>query len=102
MSAGRVRHAGSLGGRVLPLAAALYAFVLAASPLLHHDIVCELRSRTHCTTCVAGVGGPGLAQASQPVIHQGPPPSPVLATTVWPDSAPRPRRVNGRAPPSAY
>lgn len=32
---------------------AVYAFLLAASPLLHHDVACHLKSPTHCTSCTA-------------------------------------------------
>jgi hypothetical protein len=37
----------------------LAAYVLAAAlmPLAHHDIVCHLKSTTHCTTCVVGSSG---------------------------------------------
>jgi hypothetical protein len=28
---------------------AVYAVLLAASPLLHHDVACHLTSPTHCT-----------------------------------------------------
>ena len=37
----------------------LAAYVLAAAllPLAHHDIVCHLKSSTHCTTCVVGSSG---------------------------------------------
>ena len=38
------------------LRAVLCLYVLAAAlmPLGHHDIVCHLKSATHCSTCVVG------------------------------------------------
>jgi hypothetical protein len=37
----------------------LFAYVVAAAlmPLAHHDVVCHLKSSTHCTTCVLGSSG---------------------------------------------
>jgi len=37
----------------------LAAYVVAAAlmPLAHHDVVCHLKSATHCTTCVVGSSG---------------------------------------------
>jgi hypothetical protein len=32
---------------------AVYALLLAANPLLHHDVACHLKSPTHCTSCTA-------------------------------------------------
>lgn len=42
-----------------PLKVVLGAYVLAAAmlPLGHHDLVCHLKSSTHCTTCVVGASG---------------------------------------------
>jgi len=31
----------------------VYALLLVASPLLHHDLACHLKSPTHCDACVA-------------------------------------------------
>jgi hypothetical protein len=47
-------------GRCGVLAKALLAaYVLAAAflPLAHHDVLCHLKSSTHCTTCVVGSSG---------------------------------------------
>jgi hypothetical protein len=39
--------------------ALLAAYVLAAAllPLAHHDVLCHLKSSSHCTTCVVGSSG---------------------------------------------
>jgi hypothetical protein len=39
--------------------ALLAAYVLAAAllPLSHHDVLCHLKSSTHCTTCVVAASG---------------------------------------------
>ena len=44
----------------------LYALVLVGSAFAHHDLNCELKSRTHCTSCVFSQGSAGVA-ASLPV-----------------------------------
>src|SRR5262245_66003533 len=46
--------------------ALLYAFVLVAAAFSHDDLNCELKSRTHCTSCVFSQGSAGVA-ASLPV-----------------------------------
>ena len=46
--------------------ALLYAFVLISAAFAHHDLDCELKSRTHCTSCVFSQGSAGIA-ASLPV-----------------------------------
>lgn len=39
--------------RLLALFVCLYALVLLASPLLHHDFDCHLKSAQHCVACLA-------------------------------------------------
>jgi hypothetical protein len=41
--------------------ALLYAFVLLGAAFAHHDLDCELKSRTHCTSCVFSQGSAGVA-----------------------------------------
>lgn len=36
------------------LVLAFYVLVAALLPLAHHDLVCHLKSSTHCTTCIIG------------------------------------------------
>ena len=43
--------------------ALLYAFVLIGAAFAHHDLDCELKSRTHCTSCVFSQGSAGIAAA---------------------------------------
>jgi hypothetical protein len=33
---------------------AMYVLAVALVPLSHHDVVCHIKSSTHCTTCVTG------------------------------------------------
>jgi hypothetical protein len=101
MSVSRVRPAGGAWRSAWSLAALLYVFVLATSPLLHHDISCELKSRTHCTTCVSGVSGPGLAQASEFPVLEWPRAGFVTATRDASTAAPCARALKGRSPPAA-
>ena len=44
---------GSLGLR-LKVVLALYVLAAALMPLAHHDLLCHLKSTTHCTTCTVG------------------------------------------------
>jgi hypothetical protein len=41
-------------GLRLKFVLAFYVLAAALLPLAHHDIVCHLKSSTHCTTCVVG------------------------------------------------
>ena len=85
------------------LKAVLAFYVLAAAllPLAHHDIVCHLKSSTHCTTCV--VGSSGEASSDSAVLSRfwlndvG---AIITAPRVEPVSAVV-RSATGRAPPAA-
>jgi hypothetical protein len=46
------------------LAVGLYALVLMVGPILHHDLACHVKSRTHCTVCVVSVTAPGTHGAA--------------------------------------
>jgi hypothetical protein len=79
---------------------ALYVLALAAMPFAHHDLVCHLKSNTHCATCHVGTS----ADPSSP--------DPVAAVAVLADagradeqpcqsiSSPALLRSSGRSPPS--
>jgi hypothetical protein len=41
-------------GFLLKVVIASYALALAVLPFGHHDLVCHLKSSTHCTTCLVG------------------------------------------------
>jgi hypothetical protein len=41
---------------------AVYVFAAALLPLSHHDILCHLKSSTHCTSCVTGTSGETAAR----------------------------------------
>lgn len=51
---------GGLFARVL-----LAAYVMAAAllPLAHHDVICHVKSSTHCTTCLTTSSGEAAASA---------------------------------------
>lgn len=34
------------------LALVIYAFIMAAGPILHHDLQCHLKSADHCQACL--------------------------------------------------
>src|SRR3954451_23318680 len=41
-------------GSLMKLVAAAYVLALAVLPFAHHDLVCHLKSSTHCWTCHVG------------------------------------------------
>lgn len=51
-TSGRFRR-GSVG-LSLKLVLSLYMLAAALLPFGHHDLVCHLKSTTHCTTCIVG------------------------------------------------
>jgi hypothetical protein len=48
---------------------AVYAALLAANPLLHHDVACHLKSPTHCTSCTASPWASRI-EAGVPLVSQ--------------------------------
>jgi hypothetical protein len=44
--------------------AVLFALAVCLLPLAHHDILCHLKSSTHCTTCVVGSSGEAASDAA--------------------------------------
>jgi hypothetical protein len=51
-------------GLHLKLVLAFYVMASALLPLAHHDIVCHLKSSTHCTTCIVGSSAESVAQVA--------------------------------------
>jgi hypothetical protein len=50
---------------ILRVVLAAYLAAVAAMPFAHHDLVCHLKSSTHCATCHVGTStDPGGAQPS--------------------------------------
>jgi hypothetical protein len=49
-------------GLRLKLVLAFYVLAAALLPIAHHDVVCHLKSSTHCTTCIVGSSGESVAQ----------------------------------------
>jgi len=63
MSPARRRAAGTAAVR-LKLVVGLYVLAASLLPLAHHDIVCHIKSATHCPTCTIGSAGePGSEPA---------------------------------------
>jgi hypothetical protein len=67
MERGARRRRVLLGGLIT---LAIYAAVVCASPLFHHDFECHLKSPSHCPACLAhpaavnAEAGPHLAEAT--------------------------------------
>ncbi len=53
VTSGRLPRGSRLGAR-LKAVLAFYVIAAALMPLAHHDLVCHLKSTTHCTTCTTG------------------------------------------------
>lgn len=87
-------------GLPLKVVLALYMLAAALMPFGHHDLVCHLKSTTHCTTCVVGSSAEAAADpavlAKFWLLDAG-------AATCDPVEAARlsaGRPASGRAPPS--
>ena len=90
---------GSLGLR-LKVVLALYVLAASLMPFGHHDLVCHIKSNTHCATCTIGSSAEAAADpgtlARFGLLDAG-------ATECDPPSAmrtPPARSRSGRAPPS--
>ncbi len=97
---GRLPRGSRLGLR-LKVVLAAYAIAVAMLPLAHHDLLCHLKSTTHCTTCTVGASAEAAAD-------------PATLARFWLDDAgaaaldPATRfdsiqrsQASGRAPPAA-
>jgi hypothetical protein len=78
----------------------LYALVLLIGPAQHHDLACHLKSRTHCTTCIASVSASGTPATSGLLAVDLPEGRSLICET--PDVAPCPAITSrfGRSPPA--
>lgn len=84
----------------MAVAGLLYAIVLAASPALHHDLICHLKTPTHCTACHASPVAPraeARVEVTPPVLSNAPS---VESREEIAALAPVPLRSCGRAPPA--
>jgi hypothetical protein len=79
----------------------LYGIGLATSPVLHHDLVCHLKTPYHCDACHASP----VAPRAVPHVKVVPPveseASRVESREETASLAPVPLHSSGRAPPSA-
>jgi hypothetical protein len=84
----------------LKVVLALYVFAAALLPFGHHDLVCHLKSSTHCTTCTVGSSAETAADtavlARFSLLDAG---APVHDSADLPSSTTR-RPASGRAPPA--
>ena len=70
------------------LVVAAFILALAAAPFGHHDLVCHLKSTTHCTACTVG-------SAAEPAADQG------VVSRLWLHDAGAALVLNSEAPASA-
>jgi hypothetical protein len=80
----------------------LATYVLAAAllPLAHHDIVCHLKSTTHCTSCVVASSGetaPGTMAVDGLLLPDAGGASLPPSESSWPEQV---RTTSGRSPPA--
>jgi hypothetical protein len=62
-TSGRLPRGSRLGVRQTAVLA-LYVIAAALMPLAHHDLVCHLKSATHCTTCTTGSSAEAASDSS--------------------------------------
>jgi len=90
---------GSRLGALLKAVLAFYVIAAALMPLAHHDLVCHLKSTTHCTTCTTGSSAEAAADpavlARFWLLDAG---AAVGLPATVPVAAPL-RALSGRAPP---
>ena len=84
----------------MKLVAAAYILALAMLPFAHHDLVCHLKSSTHCSTCHIGTsdheGRPDPAAAAVSLTDAG-----LTVDCLPPSTASRvPAPSSGRSPPA--
>jgi hypothetical protein len=98
-TSGRLPRGSRLGVRLKALLAA-YVIAAALMPLAHHDLVCHIKSATHCTTCTVGssaeAGSDPASLTRYWLLDAG-------TTIVDPARAPHEaplRALSGRAPPA--
>jgi hypothetical protein len=80
---------------------ALYALFLVTAPFEHHDLVCHLKTPTHCTACTSSLLGsdphtPGAVGAADLAYAGG-----AFALDVVVDGCLLTVRSTGRSPPAA-
>ena len=64
------RGSGRLSRRLALVGIAIYAVFLVASPFEHHDLLCELRTPQHCTSCTSAQLGSDTQVALAPGVAQ--------------------------------
>jgi hypothetical protein len=83
----------------MKLIAAAYVLALAMLPFAHHDLVCHLKSTTHCWTCHVGTSAdesrPDPASAPMSLSDAGR----ADEAPVSPIASPAPSPSSGRSPP---
>jgi hypothetical protein len=55
---------GRRGGFLVKALLTIYIVGAALLPLSHHDVVCHLKSPTHCTTCLTSLSGEATTHAT--------------------------------------
>lgn len=101
MSGSRRLPLGFRLGFPLKVVLAVYVLAVALLPLSHHDIVCHVKSSTHCTTCVAASSAEpasGVAGLLRITLHAGD--RPFTGEPPSLDSRPL-ASASGRAPPAS-
>jgi hypothetical protein len=96
----RARHRAGARRLAAFVGVAIYALVLLATPILHHDFLCHLQSVGHCEACaanpVASGAEPEVGLIHAPIVWSG---SVEILPVAVPE-APSFIRASGRAPPA--
>lgn len=100
---GRARGPSSRLLSAVAFALLTYVFVQSTAATLDHDLICHLKSRTHCTMCGSGAGvfAPGLTgRAAPPPVGHLPCTGTVEVSAERILSAPTLGAIQDRAPPA--
>jgi len=91
---------GSVGLR-LKVVLALYMLAAGLLPLGHHDLVCHIKSTTHCTTCTVGSSAEAAADPAVLARFWLLDAGIAVVDRIDPPHAASVRPASGRAPPVA-
>ena len=94
------RRHGSWFGRSSALLLLAFSMVVAAAPMLHHDVDCHINSPTHCTGCTLSLSAPAVGGRT-PILGGAATADAVSLAELGARPHRRPgTRMSGRAPPS--
>jgi hypothetical protein len=79
---------------------AIYAVFLIASPFEHHDLLCELKTPQHCTSCTSSQLGANPPAATAPGAWDPADAGQAISIQLMTEGALLSVRTTGRSPPA--